>query len=256
MTADLSHVWVKFDRATAHFGEFESLFAAWIASNGPAVRNTIEEDRWHVYRWVIREEPDPNQFALVVSDLFHNLRAALDHMVFQLVLSNGEEPKPKQNSFPVVRDEKDWAGAAGGQLHGLTDAQKSEVRALQPFALAADPDDIDRDLLVLLDRLNNVYKHRLLPVTVLSVSEINLRFDFPEDAGEEAENEFTFSERPVVDGAEFYRFRFTPDIPYRVLLVEPPELRIWFEDSELEHRWELADMIERVRQVIDAVDGL
>ena len=39
------------------------------------MRNAIEDDRWHVYRWVIGVEPDPNEFAVVAADMFLDLRA-------------------------------------------------------------------------------------------------------------------------------------------------------------------------------------
>jgi hypothetical protein len=133
MTPELRGVWAKFDRACQPYGAFEGLQAEWFAGNGPDMRNAVEHDRWHVYRWVIRVEPDLNEFAVVVADMFHNLRAALDYLVYQLVISAGATPKPKQNSFPVVQLETDWGSKSGGALNGLTQADKDEIKRLQPF---------------------------------------------------------------------------------------------------------------------------
>jgi len=247
MTPQLSGVWAKFDRACEHYGAFEGLLADWFAANGPDMRNAVEDDRWHVYRWAVRHQPDLDEFAVVAADMFHNLRAALDYLVYQLVLGTGSLPTAR-NSFPCVRDAIDWSSTAGDRLKGLSDDDKDEIKGLQPF----DPGysgPADHHMLVLLDTLNNIYKHRLLPLAVMSVTKLGLTHTFDEGSPE-AECECHFTDRPIADGAEFYRFRFTPDIPYRVHVGEPPELRVWFDDSNLAHRWNFADMIEWVRRAI------
>lgn len=100
-------------------------------------------------------------------------------------------------------------------------------------------------MLVRLDHLKNMYKHRLLPVGILSVTELRLDFNFPEGSPE-AKCECHFTDRPVANGAEFYRFRFAPENEYRVQVSEPPELSVWFDDLGLGHRWTFADLVEWV----------
>jgi hypothetical protein len=248
MTADLTGVWKKFDRACAHFGAFEGLLADWFAANGPGMCNAVEEDRWHVYRWIVRRQPALDEFAVVAGDMFHNLRATLDYLVYQLVIAAGSSPKPKQNSFPVVQLDTEWKMKSGGSLNGMSDADKDKIKTLQPFGPSHNG-PVSHHMLVMLDTLNNIYKHRLLPLAVMSVSELRLAHTFDEGS-HQADYEYHFTDRPVADGGEFYRFRFTPDIPYRVQVTEPPELRVWFDDSNLSHRWNFADMIEWVRQAI------
>ena len=96
---DMSGVWARFDLACEHLGTFQGTLGAWLSSNGPTLTQQIEPDRRHVYRWSVRREPDITEFAVVAADMFHNLRAALDYLVYQLVIANGKVPRPRQNSF-------------------------------------------------------------------------------------------------------------------------------------------------------------
>jgi hypothetical protein len=170
----MSGVWARFDRACEYLGTFQGTLGAWLSSNGPTLTQQIEPDRWHVYRWSVRREPDIIEFAVVAADMFHNLRAALDYLVYQLVIANGKVPRPRQNSFPVVRDAAYWASAAGSQVTGVNNDAKEKIKALQPFD-SGNP-DIQAHYLVQIDDLNNIYKHRLLPMTVCSVTEAEFQF--------------------------------------------------------------------------------
>jgi hypothetical protein len=45
-------------------------------------------------------EPSPLRLGVIVGDFLHNLRCVLDHLVWQLVLSNGQTPSVR-NQFPT-----------------------------------------------------------------------------------------------------------------------------------------------------------
>ncbi|MEJ7657391.1 MAG: hypothetical protein WKF33_10225 [Thermoleophilaceae bacterium] len=69
-------------------------------SQAPYLIGEMErEGAWRVQRIVIREHPDPS-WALLVSEVVHHLRAALDYLVWQLVLLNGAEPYHRYQ-FPI-----------------------------------------------------------------------------------------------------------------------------------------------------------
>ncbi len=56
--------------------------------------------------WVYRgATPDvPIEWSVRIGEILYNLRSALDHLVWQLVLANGQEPG-RDNQFAIVDDE-------------------------------------------------------------------------------------------------------------------------------------------------------
>ena len=92
-------------------------------------RNTGEQ-RW-TYRGLA---PDiPIEWAIRSGEILYNLRSALDHLVWQLVLANEEEPTPT-TQFPILNEEKDWANRRTKRnLKGVAGKHKKIIRFLQPF---------------------------------------------------------------------------------------------------------------------------
>ena len=76
-------------------------------------------------------------YAVAVGEIAYNLRSSLDHLVWQLVLSNGQIPN-KKNEFPIFRSEGDYQTWAKSKMRGLTDNQMLMVEGLQPFREDAD----------------------------------------------------------------------------------------------------------------------
>ena len=62
--------------------------------------------------WVFRgATPNvPIEWSVRLGEIFYNLRSALDHLVWQLVLANGQTPR-RHHAFPIVKDEGDWQRA-------------------------------------------------------------------------------------------------------------------------------------------------
>jgi hypothetical protein len=104
----------------------------------------------------------------VLGDLLNNLRAALDHLAWQLVL-NGSDQKPKNPEavqFPLYTQRgsrasgKGFRGNVGRRLPGVSQDAVAFIERCQPYARR-------RDLrpLALLVRLSNDDKHRaVVPV--------------------------------------------------------------------------------------------
>ncbi len=88
------------------------------------------EQRW-VYRGAAPEVPI--EWSIRVGEILYNLRSALDHLVWQLVLASGNRPT-RFNQFPILDSEEQWTPARIVKvLEGVSDENKKIVRYLQPF---------------------------------------------------------------------------------------------------------------------------
>ena len=103
----------------------------------------------------------PHEFvgwSVTIGEIVHNLRSALDHLVWQLVRDNGGQPS-EANMFPIVSlaNRDDWERISKNKLKGVSDEMKERIKGIQPFAVLA-PYDVTA--LSKLSHLSNVDKHR------------------------------------------------------------------------------------------------
>jgi hypothetical protein len=100
----------------------------------------------------------PHSVQTIAGDVAHNLRSALDHAAWQLVIANGGtpvEPAPGQpaTQFPIYLERPRRLEVAGG----ISDEALDIVREAQPYAC---PDTWRGGLLAALRHINNTDKHR------------------------------------------------------------------------------------------------
>ena len=102
-----------------------------------------------------------------VTDVLFNLRAALDCLLWELVLYyNGDTPEARQMTYPTIFSRDEWERHAH-PIFSLTPARVvSNIEETQPFA---GPLRAEEHLLGLLTRLSNVVKHRsiLRPIPMI-----------------------------------------------------------------------------------------
>ncbi len=143
------------------------------------------EPPWRVGSLHIHDAP-LTEWGSIVGDAVHNLRCALDHVVYYLARRNGYDPAMSRTAFPVVRNRRDYFKLRRQQsgprqsfrdiaLFGLTDVQKEVVDAWQPFQplpddLTAGERQVPHPLLVI-SELDNVDKHREINVAYGGLSE-------------------------------------------------------------------------------------
>ena len=101
----------------------------------------------------------PIDYSIRVGQIAHNLRSALDHLVWQLVLVNGKEPDSR-NEFPIFDSEEKYQKESKRKLKGVSAGRCELVGGFQPFSLCGD---IGRHLWML-HSLCNIDKHRHLNV--------------------------------------------------------------------------------------------
>lgn len=125
--------------------------------------------------WVFRGETPkaPIDWSVRLGEILYNLRSALDHLVWQLVLANGQEPG-RHTAFPIVRHEGAWGKQARNELRGVSQADVNTIRRIQP--IEGGP-GLPFDALGLwrLHSLCNIDKHRHLVFAVASSDGPRLR---------------------------------------------------------------------------------
>jgi hypothetical protein len=242
--ADLSGVLAKLDRAEEHRQAFDDLFDEFHASNPYSILSEYDpKTGWHSLRWNVLEELPLQRLGLLFGDMISNLRTTLDYLVWQLVLAGGSRPG-RRTGFPVVRNDKDWEVQSRAALRGLAPEWVAEIEARQPFQLqqpAFHP-------LAILDHVNNLNKHRFLPVAVLSVEHLGLLINVEPVPGETLETR-DFLDKPITQGGELARFRVESRVPLDVVVNQAPHIRLAFDDG-LNYDWHPFELIEWVSEAV------
>ena len=103
--ADLSGVRLKLGRPEEHLSTLKTEVDARTEQHSDRSLIDVRRDGdWHV----VEIEPPPSiprRWALIGGDLIHNLRSVLDHLVWQLVLRDGQQPS-RWNEFPIIDSEQ------------------------------------------------------------------------------------------------------------------------------------------------------
>ena len=106
----------------------------------------------------ILKEP-PAEIGVVVGDIVHNLRSALDHLACQFVMSNGGSPSTK-TAFPVFIDDPKATQKLLSKWNGMTQGMSADavrfVDDCQPYKIRHLPNPHH---LSLLSALSNWDKH-------------------------------------------------------------------------------------------------
>jgi hypothetical protein len=243
--ASLDGSYAKLERARFHAEAFAVLVDDVLGSQPYLITHQFEDDGWCVLRWKARFVPDLSLFPLVYGDMLTNLRAALDYVVWQLVLANGQTPT-NRTAFPIVKDSAHWASAVGRNLQGVDPAWIREIERLQPFN-ANNGGHAERDLLAVLDEMNNRNKHRLSSVAFTMLDQLVVRINFLER--EESQITQIVTPGPVEDGAEALRLRSEPPLHFEVDVDPDTALRVTFSDG-MDHSdgWGYSNL-----ELIDAV---
>jgi len=164
----------------------------------------------HVVNAKIRE-PDQPRWGLLLGDFAQNARAALDHLVWQLVLLSGNTPG-LENAFPIATTCTAYRGSPEGRrmslrergLKGVDDNYRPAIDAVQPYLLAEDPASHP---LAGLQWLSNIDKHRVIHAAAVAARRPDVTtFAVSSPTGGDAE--VWIAEGPLEDGAEVMRITF------------------------------------------------
>ena len=172
--------------ARQHIDTLDKSIKGWFDRGGYTLVHEIDpETGYHVLRTKIAEPPQ-DDWPLLIGDIAHNLRAALDHVAFVLMGAHQSHTNPgvpipatvvRESEFPVISGvnektgktgigEQQFKSAAGTKLPGISRDARAAVKALQPYHRGAQ---FAADELWLIHDLDRVDKHRELAVVTASV---------------------------------------------------------------------------------------
>lgn len=179
---------LKFARAIMVFREFQSHVETWSAGQ-PFDTNKVISDDGLVASVILRvnQPPPVDEWALLFGDAVHNLRSALDSLVWELAHHDGNAPSnPRGLYFPIVTEEARWPAAAM-MLDSCPIEVIERIRMMQPF-LIPDPGTSGLEVLA---TLSNQDKHRVPIRASMTVQQVAL-----DGASIEFENEDDIPDPP------------------------------------------------------------
>lgn len=163
MTHPLDGSHAKLDRAREHLNAFAEASHDYFHPRPFNVRKVHDpESGW--YGFVpVDLRPLPLRIGVVLGDLVHNLRSALDHLVWQAVVRNGREPGVR-HQFPICDEEENWESTRADRLRGVAAEDVEGIRKAQPFTVVLKPAPLTR-----LRQISNRDKHHVVTPIVGAV---------------------------------------------------------------------------------------
>lgn len=153
---------LRLDRAFHHLQSLKAEVARWKEKRPYRVVN--EGDADSVYKFVkvrVLEDPPP-VLGSIVGDCVHNLRSALDNLVYGLAESRNGGPLPPEienrPEFPVFRDRAKFLSKGKNRIRDIAPVAQTIIQGLQPYRRGRV---YWNDPLWQLHELSNRDKHRL-----------------------------------------------------------------------------------------------
>lgn len=172
----------KLYRASEHYNLLDYLVRDFLQPNCYEIaieHDVIENSMWegqefqraiHRRRVYFKRDLPLLYWGTIVGDFVHNLRSALDHIIY--VISHRRDPVEFANdnttAFPICdspnefngRKRRDWQ--PNHEIRGLPDDAKAIVEALQPYNRG---NDLLSDPLRILREMDDIDKHRAIHLT-------------------------------------------------------------------------------------------
>jgi hypothetical protein len=206
---------LKIARAEEHAETINNEVREWSATDPYGlIQKRDSQGSRHSFHIEVRNEPPLQRWSLIAGDCVHNLRSALDHFLYAIVLRKPAGILPgyeRSIQFPIAdcpsrMPTEKWYGLLSGKV-------RTAIDGVQPYNR---PHADFRPLLGVVRDLNNSDKHRLLNVHIPRLQ----RAEFPGITvpdGHTVRN-FFFSKVGLVDGAEVASFTVDPpciDVKYQ-----------------------------------------
>jgi hypothetical protein len=258
-TPDYRGVRLKLRRAQTHVNTLKREVLRMKFPNADSVPG---KDGWMVSRYMGKIPPP--RFAVMVGDVAHNARSALDHLAWQLAIANGTKPD-RHNVFPIYTMRSQWMtdvecrdpSRGLSPLDGLSSAARQAIRDCQPFTTTATQKEAARTALFQLHRISLIDKHRTLHATNMCMTEELPKLTYY--TGPDAKFELVWlvgSDYEVFPGQEIFKWRVLvpvgdQQIPMRSEITTP--ITVGFDlgkDSGGLIR------VRRLREIVSEVTGI
>ncbi len=190
MPADLTGVRAKLGWAVRHFELLNTAIGKWMKPPGnPTVTAEADLPNERYALIYVEPRPKPVEWSLIAGDFLHNLRSTLDHLVGQVVISEGDIPG-QHHAFPISVTEDLWLAnvvnrkpkRGPGPLDGISQsgAAWKLLADAQPY-VGRDKTTAQATPVAALARLNNADKHRKLNLSSVAMGEkftLNVSADY------------------------------------------------------------------------------
>jgi hypothetical protein len=192
---------LKFQRARKHLADAQSAVANFLDSRPYDIARDEETEPGKLLFWVTLLEEPPAEISLAAGDAIHNMRSALDHIVYEL--SSKRKTNPSNTSFPLFSKEEDWdkrdkngalqTSCGLYRVRLLPDEAQTLIYNLQPCprpqVFMPDAWGPNRKKLRELHDLDILDKHKTLNLAVFDVDVLGIKID---DADSPIRAEYVF----------------------------------------------------------------
>lgn len=158
----------KIERARERFSELKAAIASFHNTKPYAIETKRDPTSRRLIYYLTRVLPVPLTVSAIAGDMLQNLRSALDHLAYQLVLVGEQRPGPFTHVyFPIADDHSQYRNRRPRQTKGMRADAVSAIDALKPYRGG-------NETLWRLHRLNNIDKHRLLVTAGSAFAGVNV----------------------------------------------------------------------------------
>ncbi len=201
---------LKWDRAQAQLNVLEGEIREFVrGADRPynfTLNRTAETGRVSILINIVRQTPQ--MWSVQIGEIIHDLRSALDHMVYEIAATYGKGNVPTGTEFPIFIDKARFHSTKRGgglyKIRGLPPNAQTSIEEIQPFQRSKTP-TLHR--LWALQELSNWDKHRLLLITNVATGAKNL--SLKPSPGMKVETIKVRADGEIEEGAELACFRVT-----------------------------------------------
>lgn len=168
------------ERAQAHIQDLERRLSEFCSPEPYTVRTQEDfQDGHKVLRLIAVQNSDrlvPDvSLVLLAGEAIYQMRSALDHLIHQLVIQNGNASRledSKRHQFPIFDTPEGYRARSGGMIDGVSENIRRAIELEQPYKRRPyTPHD---EKLWILQDLNNTDKHRLIPAAIIGIRFVKL----------------------------------------------------------------------------------
>jgi hypothetical protein len=204
----------NFPRAREHFDDLHVALAAFQKLKPYGVRKQRYPKRgYYIYRLKLKRTPPP-RLSMIVGDLIHNLRSALDNLMWELC---GRPRDPTSRlAFPIFVDEPRNGFSKKAEFSQLSDKAFLIIKSLQPYN-GSNSADL-QGALRYINLLSNSNKHRAPQIGI--ILPMGGSYYIPGGGADLDAYDLVHRRAPLDDGSEIARLTFPPG--------DPPEAHVNF----------------------------
>jgi len=203
---------LKLARAKTQANELCDQIEKWRLQNPIKMKSELLEERFG-YQIIVtdfEESTKLEEWGILIGEFMHNLRSSLDNLAFALARLKEDPPShPNQISFPIFQEEVEFVKKSKSKISQQLSANAADmIEKIQPFQRLNPNIDGEphTDPLVLLQWFNNIDKHRIPTVLLMSPTgeiqkSVTVEFYSAEDAALNVPPQVEFFGYPIKTGA-------------------------------------------------------